>query len=112
MCFLIPILPRQIACWLNFVPSIQFAVGEGVEIDIEESTNLFPSFSFHRYSVRTHSVLFRAYTNAINVLRCVDLAEIDADASSAVLAEHLIFILGIEAVVATASTAVVIPSNR
>jgi len=37
---LIPILTGQIPRWQNLVASIQFAVGQGVEIDIEESPNL------------------------------------------------------------------------
>lgn len=46
------------------------------------------------------------------MLRCVDLAEIDADTGPAVLAEHLILIFCIEAVVTAAGAAIVMPSNR
>jgi hypothetical protein len=90
MRLLIPILTRQIPRWRNLVASIQFPVSKGVEIDVEESAD----------------------TNTVNVLRRVNLAEIDADAGPAVLAEHLILLFCVEAVVAAAGAAVVMPSNR
>ena len=53
-----------------------------------------------------------SYTDTINVLWCVDLAEVNADTCPAMLAEHLILLFGVEAVVGAAGAAVVMPSNR
>jgi hypothetical protein len=89
MRLLIPILTRQIPRWRNLVASIQLPVSKGVEIDVEESAD----------------------TNTVNVLRRVNLAEVDADAGPAVLAEHLVLFFRVEAVVATAGAAIVMPSN-
>ena len=47
MCLLIPILTGQIPRWWNLVASIKFAISKGVEIDVEESANLFLVISFY-----------------------------------------------------------------
>lgn len=47
MRLLIPILTRQIPRWEHFGAPIPFAVGEGVEIDVEEGSDLLYVVSVH-----------------------------------------------------------------
>jgi hypothetical protein len=111
MCLLVPIQTGQIPSWRNHVASIQFAVSEGAEIDAVESPNLFEVISFYFRQQKRKPGAEKAYTDTINVLRCVDPAEIDADAVPAVLAEHLVLVFGVEGEVTAADAAVVMPRN-